>query len=153
MFPYGTIHLGAGAAMAPGMSSDLDMCVVPCSKSWTIPKSQRLRSTIPSDGIPLVCGGCVGTPADCSYSDKCYRYIPEADTWEETGSMSGKKRGQAADYTDSLGLAMAYFDDPLEVTRDGVDFELLADYPNGDEVFGSDSGCLVVIDDRDFVVD
>ena len=58
----------------------------------------------------------MGTPADCSYSDKCYRYIPEADTWEETGSMSGKKRGQAADYTDSLGLAMAYFDDPLEVT-------------------------------------
>ena len=62
--------------------------------------------------------------------------------------MSGKKRGQGADYTDSLGLAMAYFDGPLEVTKDGVDFELLADYPNGDEVFGSDSGCLVAIDDR-----
>ena len=78
---------------------------------------------------------------------------PEADTWEESGAMSGKKRGQGADYTESLGLAMAYFDDPLEVTKDGVDFELLADYPNGDEVFGSDSGCLVAIDDRNFVVE
>ena len=139
--------------MAPGMSSDLDMW----SHVQKVGQSQSPKDyvvhTIPSDGIPLVCGGCVGTPADCSYSDKCYRYIPEADTWEETGSMSGKKRGQAADYTDSLGLAMAYFDAPLEVTRDGVDFELLADYPNGDEVFGSDSGCLVAIDDRDFVVD
>ena len=45
----------------------------------------------------------------------CYGYIPEADTWTETGSMSGKKHGQGADYTESLGLVQAYFDDPLEV--------------------------------------
>ena len=69
-----------------------------------------------SDGIPLVCGGCVGSfSAGCDYSKMCYGYIPEADTWTETGSMSGKKHGQGADYTESLGLAMAYFDDPLEV--------------------------------------
>ena len=57
----------------------------------------------------------MGTPAGCDYSKMCYGYIPEADTWTETGSMSGKKHGQGADYTESLGLAMAYFDDPLEV--------------------------------------
>ena len=57
----------------------------------------------------------MGTPAGCEYSKMCYGYVPEADTWAETGSMSGKKHGQGADYTESLGLAMAYFDDPLEV--------------------------------------
>ena len=57
----------------------------------------------------------MGTPAGCDYSKMCYGYVPEADTWAETGSMSGKKHGQGADYTESLGLAMAYFDDPLEV--------------------------------------
>ena len=69
-----------------------------------------------SDGIPLVCGGCVGSFSEgCDYSKMCYGYVPEADTWAETGSMSGKKHGQGADYTESLGLVQAYFDDPLEV--------------------------------------
>ena len=48
-------------------------------------------------------------------------------------------------------LAMAYygFYGPLEVTQDGMNFELLSnsDYPNPD-VFYDDSGCLVILDDK-----
>ena len=113
---------------------------------------QQERDTIPPDGPPLVCGGCVGSPAGCSYSDRCYRYVAAADAWVESGAMSGRKRGQAADHTAAVGLAMAYWADPLEVTKDGADFELLADYPSGGDVSGSDSGCLVAIDDRNAAV-
>ena len=63
--------------------------------------------------------------------------------------MSGSKSYPASDYTDSFGLAMAYYQDPLEVTQDGINFELLADYPNTDGCFdGGDCGCLVILDDK-----
>ena len=62
--------------------------------------------------------------------------------------MSGVKYGPASDYTDSFGLAMAYYQDPLEVTQDGINFELLADYPNPDTTEFDDSGCLVILDDK-----
>ena len=63
--------------------------------------------------------------------------------------MSGSKTFHASDYTDSFGLAMAYYDDPLEVTQDGINFELLANsnYPNPD-VDNGESGCLVILDDK-----
>ena len=61
--------------------------------------------------------------------------------------MSGAKAGHAYDYTASYGLAMAHTADPLEVTQDGINFELLADYPNPD-VVSFDSGCLVILDDK-----
>ena len=50
---------------------------------------------------------------------------------------------------DSFGLAMAHEGDPLEVTRDGVTFELLpnSDYPNP-AVSNFDSGCMVILDDE-----
>ena len=82
-------------------------------------------------------------------SDKCYKYDPIADTWVESGTMSGSKYRHASDYTDSFGLAMAYYRDPLEVTQDGINFELLADYPNPDVTSVSyDNGCLVILDDK-----
>ena len=37
-FPYGTIHLGAGAAMAPGMSSPLTVTPSGQEKSVTVNK-------------------------------------------------------------------------------------------------------------------
>merc|ERR1712154_159954 len=83
-------------------------------------------------------------------SDKCYKYDPIADTWVESGTMSGYKSESASDYTDSFGLAMAqvaYYQDPLEVTQDGINFELLAEPPNTD-VREGDSGCLVILDDK-----
>ena len=63
--------------------------------------------------------------------------------------MSGVKEYHASDYTDYFGLAMTYYDDPLEVTQDGINFELLAnsDYPNLD-VDDGESGCLVILDDK-----
>ena len=62
--------------------------------------------------------------------------------------MSGIKYRHASDYTDSFGLAMAYYQDPLEVTQDGINFELLADCPNPDVTSSSDNGCLVILDDK-----
>ena len=64
--------------------------------------------------------------------------------------MSGTKYYHASDYTDSFGLAMAYYVDPLEVTQDGINFELLAnsDYPNPDVGSYEDNGCLVILDDK-----
>ena len=63
--------------------------------------------------------------------------------------MSGCKFYHASDNTDSFGLAMAGSGAPLEVTQDGINFELLAnsDYPNPD-VDNGESGCLVILDDK-----
>ena len=99
------------------------------------------------DGAPLICGGCIGSANSCNHSKKCYKYDPVADTWLESGTMSGAKDYPASDYTDFFGLAMAHEGDPLEVTQDGINFELLADYPNPD-VSNFDSGCLVILDDK-----
>ena len=65
--------------------------------------------------------------------------------------MFGSKRAHATDYTDSFGLAMAYAGDPLEVTQDGISFELLADYPI-DVSFSGDSGCLVILDEKNLLL-
>ena len=64
--------------------------------------------------------------------------------------MSGSKAYPASDYKASFGLAMAHCEDPLELTQDGIDFELHADYPNPDVVDNgySDSGCLVILDEK-----
>ena len=66
-----------------------------------------------SDGLPLLCGGCVGLGQGCSFNDRCFKYDPEAeglpfaDTWVELESMSGWKPFPASDYAASFGLAMA----------------------------------------------
>ena len=64
--------------------------------------------------------------------------------------MPETKTYHASDYTESMGLAMAYWQNaaPLEVTHDGINFELLANYPYPDEIIGGDSGCLVILDDE-----
>ena len=102
------------------------------------------------DGIPLICGGCIEDPAGgpnfCAYTDKCFKYDPIIDFWVETGTMSGTKSSPACDNTYSFGLAMAYGGDPLEVTHDGINFELLAD------VTSSDGGCLVILDEKNLLL-
>ena len=120
-FPYGAINNGAGAAITTALES----------------------------GTPLICGGCIGSATSCNHSKKCYKYDPMADTWFESGTMSEPKDYPASDYTDSFGLAMAHEGDPLEVTRDGVTFEILpnSDYPN-EAVSNFDSGCMVILDDE-----
>merc|ERR1712117_580470 len=117
-FPYGTITKSAGAAIA-------------------------------SDGIPLICGGCIENPAGgpdyCTYTDKCFKYDPIIDFWVEIGTMSGTKSSPAYDRTDSFGLVMANRGDPLEVTQDGINFELLAEVP-------TDPGCLVILDEKNVLL-
>ena len=124
-FPFGTIYGSAGAAL---------------------------------DGIPLICGGCIGecTPGTCSCSpsNTCYKYDPIADTWVETAKMSTNRVYDASDFTDSFGLAMinAPANTSLEVTQDGFNFELLANYPNPDVNGGFDGGCLVILDDKNVLL-
>ena len=104
-----------------------------------------------SDGLPLLCGGCIGLRLGCSATDKCFKYDAIADTWVESGTMSGAKKYPASDYSASFGLAMAdASNDALEVTEDGINFELLADYPNPDVDVDMDveSGCLVILDEK-----
>ena len=101
------------------------------------------------DGRPLICGGCIELAAGCSPTDKCFTYDALADTWVDSGSMSGYKFEVASDYTASFGLAMAdASNDALEVTEDGINFELIADYPNPDVADYVDSGCLVILDEK-----
>merc|ERR1712117_468767 len=54
-------------------------------------------AAIASDGIPLICGGCIGEPkgSACYSTDKCFKYDPIADNWVETGTMSRQKIGHA----------------------------------------------------------
>lgn len=102
------------------------------------------------DGIPLICGGCVGTSiTSCRYSKDCYRYIPEQDTWEKT---SGKMRHfgdhSGYDYSDSWGLVWVDRNGGLQVTRDGITFDWLAEYPIPDAKWYYKPGCLVLMDDK-----
>jgi len=109
-------------------------------------------AALASDGIPLLCGGCIGrTPygSTCHHSETCYKYDPLADTWSSSGRMSGRMVGVASDYTDSFGLAMAHEGEPLHVTQDGITFESLASYPNPEVSWGAgDDGCVVILDDK-----
>ena len=99
------------------------------------------------DGIPLICGGYICGSSSCIYSDKCYRYMTDEDTWVQTaGTMKDYKYRVAADYTDTFGFALAHYGDPLEVTFDGDTFSQLATYPNEEIAYYEDSGCLVVVD-------
>ena len=142
-FPFGTINGGAGASVTASKSASLVLINVFISTKI---------SFLSKDGIPLICGGCIGSPgtSSCKPTDKCYEYVPQTQTWEETtGSMSGIKEYHASDYTFSSGLVMAHEKNPTEVTMDGVFFEQLADYPNPD-VTAFDAGCLVVIDENTF---
>ena len=109
-----------------------------------------------SDGLPLLCGGCVGLGQGCSFNPVCFKYDPEAeglpfgDTWVELESMSGWKPFPASDYSASFGLAMADAGKTrsLEVTQDGIVFEVLAAYPNPEVVINGESGCLVILDEK-----
>ena len=89
--------------------------------------------------------------AVASSSDKCYKYSPNSDSWVESGTMSGPKFFSALDFAESWGLVMAQYGLPLEVTKNGEDFEELAAYPNPDVVTGH-AGCLVMIDDNQLLL-
>ena len=97
------------------------------------------------DGIPLICGGDLGDYPDNTDTDKCFKYIPSIDTWEESGTMSGGKYGHAAYYTESWGLAMAEAGAPLEAyfpkllgNQASIFENVQSPYP----AFGQDSGPL-----------
>ena len=94
-----------------------------------------------------MCGGEFGS----SPSDKCYKYVPQSDSWVESGTMSTLKGKVRSGFSESWGLVMAQYGQPLEVSKNGADFELLAEYPNAGvlpDPSGRDSGCLVIIDDN-----
>ena len=67
--------------------------------------------------------------------------------------MNEAASAPAHDYSEAFGFAIAHHEGPsFEVTLDGVNFELLAPYPNTD-VMGvgggtGDDGCLVVLDEK-----
>ena len=112
------------------------------------------------DGIPVICGGCIhmgddppGDTSSCQNTDICWKYIPTNDTWEEIGNLNSLAGHPAYDYTESFGFAIAEHEgSTFQVTQDGVNFDILAPYPNADvEVGGfgtNDDGCLVVLDDK-----
>ena len=87
------------------------------------------------------------------HSDFCWRYIPDVDDWEIIGNLNEAASAPAHDYSEAFGFAIAHHEGPsFEVTLDGVNFELLAPYPNTD-VMGvgggtGDDGCLVVLDEK-----
>ena len=73
--------------------------------------------------------------------------------WEEIGLLETYAPEPAYDFTEAFGLAIAHKEGSLfEVTKDGINFEILAPFPNTDVetgVFGNnDDGCLVVLDDK-----
>ena len=88
-----------------------------------------------------MCGGWIN-----GWSDKCYGYSPESDSWVELGTMKGIKGNLAYHFTETWGLVMAQYGQQLEVTKNGEEFETLAEYPNPDVKAGS-SGCIVAVDD------
>ena len=98
-----------------------------------------------------------GGPA-CGSTNICWKYIPINDTWEEIGNMVHYADAPAYDYTETFGLAIAHHEaSTFEVTKDGVNFEILAPYPNNDVLEvdctsgcsgETDDGCLVVLDDK-----
>ena len=73
--------------------------------------------------------------------------------WEEIGLLETYAPEPAYDFTEAFGLAIAHKEGSFfEVTKDGINFEILAPFPNTDVetgVFGNnDDGCLVVLDDK-----
>ena len=103
-----------------------------------------------SDGIPFLCGGSISNnPGDHHpyISSMCYRYVPEVDTWLGAGTLSGRQYDSAYDFTNSSGLVTAHFGQPIEFTKNGIDFQQGAGYPDPD-VTWQDSGCLVVLDEE-----
>ena len=105
----------------------------------------------------MICGGCINLgdfpPNACGHSDICWRYIPDVDDWEIIGNLNEAAAAPAHDYSEAFGFAIAHHEGPsFEVTQDGVNFELLAPYPNTDVMGVSggtgDDGCLVVLDEK-----
>ena len=47
---------------------------------------------VDQEGIPFICGGGQnrGFEENPEYFDECYKYVPEADSWEVQGTMPYK---------------------------------------------------------------
>ena len=86
------------------------------------------------DGNPFICGG--RSYPSTEYYDQCYKYDPQADSWEQHGTMPYKGAFMADIVVPGLGMVMvgagnSYSNAGDEVisTTDGVSFEELAPLP------------------------
>ena len=97
--------------------------------------SYAMAGAVDEYGNPFICGGVQ------EYSDKCYKYDPQADTWELLGTMPNLLSYVADTVVPGLGLVMVGGDDgtypndgtagtdEVIATTDGVTFQELAPLP------------------------
>ena len=60
--------------------------------NFTVPGLWASAGAVDQEGIPFICGGGQnrGFEEDPEYFDECYKYVPEADSWEVQGTMPYK---------------------------------------------------------------
>ena len=138
----GSDDTGATVAEVELVSLDPDNHPVPpCLTSLKeLPvASYAMAGAVDEDGNPFICGGYSYTSRDTYYSDKCYKYDPQTDSWEQHGTMPYKRAYMADTVVPGLGLVMVGgFDgqfgnlggtDEVIATTDGVLFQELAPLP------------------------
>ena len=96
--------------------------------------SYAMAGAVDEDGNPFVCGGR-SYPSEASF-DQCYKYDPQADSWDQHGTMPYKGAFLADIVVPRLGLVIVGADssydnpgDKVIATTDGVSFEELAPLP------------------------
>ena len=115
--------------------------------------TKSVGSAVAPGGLPLMCGGTlVLDDGIVEYTvDYCWTYDPFYDKWNQSTGTFIYANDHASDYTSSFGFAILDSNFPLQVTNDnGATFQQYAGYPN-DEVRNGDAGCLVVVDDLDWL--
>ena len=64
-----------------------------------------------SGNVPHICGGALfpgaGGPFHHQHQLKCYRYLPNSDTWEESGTLANTHYASGFVNHNDLGLVMA----------------------------------------------
>ena len=97
--------------------------------------SHAVAGAVDEDGNPFICGG----KFEDGYSDMCYKYDPQTNSWELSGTMPYERAYMADTVVPGLGLVMVGgFDgqfgnldgtDEVIATTDGVFFQELAPLP------------------------
>ena len=96
-------------------------------------ESAGMAGAVDDVGNPFICGGYSTSPSE--YLDKCFKYDPQADSWEQHGTMPFKRGFMADTVVPGLGLVMIGGYDGITVrdeaiaTIDGVYFQKLAPMP------------------------
>ena len=94
-------------------------------------------------GNPFICGGIFYTTSGRIPQDKCYKYDPQRDSWEQHGTMPYKAGFIADTEVPGLGLVMVggqgagTVGDEVIATTDGVNFQELGRLPG--PVFGGET--------------